>query len=100
MVLVQKRRVLCVFALITVTKPGQSLLSMIIMLNQLGKAKLFSTLNLAVGYWQVKVLPESREKTIGSDAFWPPECPSCFPTLNAADLDSEEGPDFVLSTMC
>ena len=30
------------------------------LLNQLGKSKFFSTL---AGYWQIKVQPESREKT-------------------------------------
>lgn len=33
------------------------------LLNQLGRAKFFSTLDLAAGYWQVRVHPESREKT-------------------------------------
>ena len=33
------------------------------LLDQLGKSKFFSTLDLAAGYWQVKVEPESREKT-------------------------------------
>jgi len=33
------------------------------MLDQLGKAKFFSTLDLASGYWQVQVHPGSQEKT-------------------------------------
>ena len=33
------------------------------MLDQLGRSKFFSTLDLAAGYWQVQVHPESREKT-------------------------------------
>ena len=32
-------------------------------LDQLGKAKYFSTLDLAAGYWQIRVHPESQEKT-------------------------------------
>ena len=33
------------------------------LLDQLGEAKYFSTLDLALGYWQVQVDPQSREKT-------------------------------------
>ena len=33
------------------------------LLDQLGKSKYFSTLDLASGYWQIGVEPESREKT-------------------------------------
>ena len=33
------------------------------LLDELGQSKFFSTLNLASGYWQVKVHPDSREKT-------------------------------------
>ena len=33
------------------------------LLDQLNKAKYFSTLDLAAGYWQVRVHPQSREKT-------------------------------------
>ena len=33
------------------------------LLDQLGQSKFFSTLDLASGYWQVKVHPDSREKT-------------------------------------
>ena len=33
------------------------------LLDQLGKAKYFSTLDLAAGYWQIRVHPESQEKT-------------------------------------
>ena len=33
------------------------------LLDQLGRSKFFSTLDLAAGYWQVKVEPGSREKT-------------------------------------
>ena len=33
------------------------------LLDQLGKSKFFSTLDLVAGYWQIGVKPESREKT-------------------------------------
>ena len=33
------------------------------MLDQLGRLKFFSTLDLAAGYWQVQVHPDSCEKT-------------------------------------
>ena len=33
------------------------------MLDQLGRLKFFSTLDLAAGYWQVQVRPDLREKT-------------------------------------
>ena len=33
------------------------------MLDQLGRLKFFSTLDLTAGYWQVQVRPDSREKT-------------------------------------
>ena len=33
------------------------------LLDQLGKAKFFTTLDLAAGYWQIQVHPDSREKT-------------------------------------
>ena len=33
------------------------------LLDQMGKSKYFTTLDLASGYWQVKVHPESQEKT-------------------------------------
>ena len=32
-------------------------------LDKLGKAKCFSSLDLAAGYWQIKVRPDSQEKT-------------------------------------
>ena len=32
-------------------------------LDQLGKAKYFSTLDLAAGYWQIQMNPDSRQKT-------------------------------------
>ena len=33
------------------------------MLDQLGRLKFFSTLDLAAGYWQVQVRPDLRKKT-------------------------------------
>ena len=33
------------------------------MLDQLGKSKYFSTLDLASGYWQIRMNPDSQEKT-------------------------------------
>ena len=33
------------------------------LLDQLGKAKYFSTLDLAAGYWQIQMHPDSRQKT-------------------------------------
>ena len=33
------------------------------LLDQLGQCKYFSSLDLASGYWQTRVAPESREKT-------------------------------------
>ena len=33
------------------------------LLDQLGEARYFSTLDLAAGYWQIKVHPESQSKT-------------------------------------
>ena len=48
----------------TVTKTDQFPLPRIDdMLDQLGRAKYFTTLDLAAGYWQVKMHPEAKEKT-------------------------------------
>ena len=33
------------------------------LLDQLGKARFFTTLDLAAGYWQIRMAPEAREKT-------------------------------------
>jgi len=51
-------------ALNSVTKPDPFPLPRIDdLLNQLGKSQYFSTLDLAAGYWQIKVDKESKEKT-------------------------------------
>ena len=34
------------------------------LLDQLGRCHFFSTLDLASGYWQIRVSPASREKTV------------------------------------
>ena len=51
-------------ALNTVTKPVVCLIPRIDdLLDQLGQCTVFSTLDLTVGYWQIKVHPDSQEKT-------------------------------------
>ena len=79
------------------------------LLDQLGKARFFSTLDLAAGYWQIRVHQESQEKT----AFVTPQglfefrvmpygltnAPSVFQRLMQhviAGLNPDEGPDFVV----
>ena len=39
------------------------------LLDKLGKAKFFSTLDLASGFWQIRVHPDSQEKTAFSISF-------------------------------
>ncbi len=78
------------------------------MLDQLGKAQYFSTLDLAAGYWQIKVGEESREKTAFVTQqglfefrvmpFGLTNAPAVFQRLMqkvVSGLNSEEGPDFV-----
>ena len=78
------------------------------LLDQLGESKYFSTLDLAAGYWQIKVHPDSQAKT----AFVTPQglfefqvmpfgltnAPAVFQRLMQRviiGLNPEEGPDFV-----
>ena len=78
------------------------------LLDQLGESKYFSTLDLAAGYWQIKVHPDSQAKT----AFVTPQglfefqvmpfgltnAPAVFQRLMQrviTGLNPEEGPDFV-----
>ena len=78
------------------------------LLDQLGKSRYFSTLDLAAGYWQIRVHPKAIEKT----AFITPQglyefrvmpfgltnAPSVFQRLMQRvlmGLNPEEGPDFV-----
>ena len=78
------------------------------LLDQLGKAKYFSTLDLASGYWQVQMHPDSVEKTafithqglfeFNVMPFGLRNAPSVFQRLMQrvlAGLNPENGPDFV-----
>ena len=78
------------------------------LLDQLGESKYFSTLDLAAGYWKIRVHPDSQAKT----AFITPQglfefqvmpfgltnAPAVFQRLMQnviTGLNPEEGPDFV-----
>ena len=62
------------------------------MLDQLGNMKYFSTLDLASGYWQVKMSDTSREKTVFVTQhglfelcvmpFGLTKCPCCIPAVD------------------
>ena len=96
-------------ALNAVTKPHTFPLSRINdLLDQLGELKFFSTLDLASGYWPIRVHPASQEKT----AFIIPQglyefrvmpfgltnAPAVFQRLMQRvlmGLNAEDGPDFV-----
>ena len=62
------------------------------LLDQLGKAKYFTTLDLAAGYWQIRVADDSIGKKQPSspladsmsDAIWPNECSGRFSAIDAA----------------
>ena len=78
------------------------------LLDQLGKSKYFSTLDLAAGYWQVRVHSDSQEKTAFIThqglyefrvmPFGLCNAPAVFQQLMQRvimGLNPEEGPDFV-----
>jgi len=96
-------------ALNSVTKPDPFPLPRIDdLLDQLGKSQYFSTLDLAAGYWQIKVDKESREKTAFTTQqglfefkvmpFGLTNAPAVFQRLMQkvlSGLNPDEGPDFV-----
>ena len=74
------------------------------LLDQLGGARYFSTLDLASGFWQIRVEPESREKTafVTSQGLYEflvmPNAPAVFQRLMQkvlARLNPEDGREFV-----
>ena len=78
------------------------------LLDQLGDSRYFSTLDLVSGYWQIRLSPNSKEKTAFSVPqglfefrvmpFGLPNAPAVFQRLMQqvlAGLNPEEGPDFV-----
>ena len=78
------------------------------LLDQLGEAQYFSTLDLASGYWQIRVHPESQPKTAFVThqglhefrvmPFGLTNAPSVFQRLMQRvlmNLNPDQGPDFV-----
>ena len=72
------------------------------LLDQLGNAKYFSTLDLSAGYWQVQMHPDSREKTTHQGLyeftvmpFSLKNAPAVFQRLLFMGLNPENGHDFV-----
>ena len=78
------------------------------MLDELGRSKVFSTLDLAAGYWQLQVHPDSCEKTVfithqglyefSVMPFGLKNAPAMFQRLMQRvliGLNPEEGPSFV-----
>ena len=78
------------------------------LLDQLGGARFFSTLDLASGFWQIRVHPDSQAKTAFVThhglhefrvmPFGLKNAPAAFQRLMhrvVADLNLAEGPDFV-----
>ena len=96
-------------ALNSVTKTDQFPLPRIDdLLDQLGRAKYFTTLDLAAGYWQVEMHPDSKEKTAFATyqglyefnvmPFGLKNAPGVFQRLMQRvlmGLNPENGPDFV-----
>ena len=92
-----------------VNKPDRYLLPKIDdLLDQLGNSHFFSTLNLATGYWQIWVSPNSIEKTalitpqrlfeFQVMPFGLMNAPSVFQRLMQQalqGLNPEQGPDFI-----
>ena len=92
-----------------VTKPDSyPLPRMDDLLEHLGRCKFFSTLDLAAGYWQIKMHPESREKTAFATTqglfefqvmpFGLTNAPAVFQRLMQRVLmgvNPPQGPDFV-----
>ena len=79
------------------------------LLDQLGDTRFFSTLDLAAGYWQIKIHPDSREKTafvthqglheFSVMPFGLTNAPAVFQRLMQKvlmQLNPENGPDFVV----
>ena len=93
----------------SVTKPDKFPLPRIDdLLDQLGKSRYFSTLDLAAGFWQIKMSNSSKEKTAFVTQnglfefqvmpFGLTNAPAVFQRLMqkvVSDLNPPEGPDFV-----